>query len=135
VSRVSTYDFLVSLSFCVALMTSACSRSNNLLLGRVEARVGEHVVIVTDCYRTSVPPPQLLKDAEAKPFYRFAPCLDADVVFNGNQLLVNGKSYGSIEQADTVIVDHGVVLVNGMKRQATSGKNVEPNGPPIRRNL
>jgi hypothetical protein len=101
-----------SILFFLALSFAACSKSNNILLGRVEEKVGSHVVIVTDCYKTSVPPSQLLKSASDKPFYRFTPCLDADVVIDGDQLIVNGRSYGAIKQTDTVIVDHGKVLVN-----------------------
>jgi hypothetical protein len=98
--------------FFLALLLGSCSKSNNVLLGRVEEKVGSHIVIVTDCYKTSVPPPQLLKSASDKPFYRFTPCLDADVVIDGDQLIVNGRPYGTIGQADTVIVDHGKILVN-----------------------
>jgi len=98
--------------FCVAFAISSCSKSNNLLLGRVEQTVGKHTIIVTDCYKTTVPPPQLLRSESDKPFYRFTPCLDADVVIDGDQLSVNGISYGAINQSDTVIVDHGRVLIN-----------------------
>jgi hypothetical protein len=98
----------------LALSFGGCSKSNNILLGRVEEKVGSHIVIVTDCFKTSVPPPQLLKSASDKPFYRFTPCLDADVVFDGGQLIVNGRSYGAIKQTDTVLVDHGKVLVNNV---------------------
>jgi hypothetical protein len=98
--------------FCLALTLSSCSKSNNLLLGRVESKVGNHIVIVTDCYKTTVPPPQLLRNESEKPFYRFTPCIDADVVIDGDQLIVNGISYGAINPSDTVIVDHGKVLIN-----------------------
>jgi hypothetical protein len=105
----------VSLMFLfIALSIGACSKSNNILLGRVEEKVGSHIVIVTDCFKTSVPPPQLLRSASDKPFYRFSPCLDADVVIDGDQLIVNGRSYGAIKQSDTVLVDHGKVLVNNV---------------------
>jgi len=100
------------LLICLSAFSIGCSKSNNLLLGRVEEKLGAHLVIVTDCYKTSVPPPQLLKSANDKPFYRFTPCLDADVVIDDNQLIVNGISYGSIGTADTILVDHGKVLVN-----------------------
>ena len=89
------------------LLLSACSRSNNLLLGRVQAQVGSHAVVVTDCYRTSVPPPQRLPDA----VYRFTPCRDADVLIRGDELLVNGQSYGRLNPTDAVRVDHGVVSI------------------------
>ena len=91
-----------------ALWSSACSRSNNLVLGRVEATVGSHRVVVTDCYRTSVPPPEKVEDA----VYRFTPCRDADVVIRGDELVVNGQSYGRIKPGDSILVDHSVVSVN-----------------------
>ena len=93
------------------LLLSACSRSNNLLLGRVEAEVGSHTVVVTDCYRTSVPPPQRLGDAAGRAVYRFTPCRDANVLIRGGELLVNGQSYGRLNPADAVLVDHGVVSI------------------------
>ena len=94
------------------LLLSACSRSNNLLLGRVQAQVGSHTVVVADCYRTSVPPPQRLGDA----VYRFTPCRDADVLIRGDELLVNGQSYGRLNPADAVLVDHGVVSIRRLSR-------------------
>jgi hypothetical protein len=91
-----------------ALWSSGCSRSNNLILGRVEATVGGHRVVVTDCYRTSVPPPEKVEDAA----YRFTPCRDADVLIRGDELVVNGQSYGRIKPRDSILVDHSVVSVN-----------------------
>jgi hypothetical protein len=94
---------------CVlALAGCACSRSNNLLLGRVESPVGGHRVIVTDCYRTTVPPPEKTGASE----YRFTPCRDADVHIRNEVLEVNGRKYGALKPNDTVLVDHGVVSVN-----------------------
>lgn len=108
---------LISRSFllclCAAMLLSACSRSNDLLFGRVEATVGGHTVAVTDCYRTSVPRPQKIEDsADGKPAYRFTPCRDADIVIRGEELVVNGRSYGRLHAGDIVTVDHGKVLVN-----------------------
>ena len=97
---------------CFVLL-SGCSRSNNLLLGRVEAKAGAHRVMVTDCYRTRVAPPERLADtAGGEPAYRFTPCRDADVLISGYELFVNGQSYGQIGPNDSILVDHGVVLVN-----------------------
>jgi hypothetical protein len=93
-----------------AALLSACGRSNNLLLGRVEMEVGGHTVVVTDCYRTSVPPPQQLADL-SRPAYRFTPCRDADVLIRGEELTVNGQSYGRLNPGDDVLVDHGVVKI------------------------
>jgi hypothetical protein len=105
----------VTLATCLAAAwsCSACSRSNNLLLGRVEAAVGGHTVVVTDCYRVSVPGPQKLEETAAgQPVYRFAPCRDAVVLIRGEELVVNGRSYGRIGGNDRVTVDHGRVLIN-----------------------
>jgi hypothetical protein len=98
---------------CAAILCTACSSSNNLLLGRVEATVDGHTVVVTDCYRTSVPPPQQLANtADGKSVYRFMPCRDADVIIRGDTLTVNGKRYGRLNRGDAITVDHGKVLVN-----------------------
>ncbi len=95
-----------------ALTVSACSQSNNLLFGRVQAKVGEHTVIVTDCYRTHVPPPErLTSTANSAPAYRFMPCRDAEVVISADHLMVNGKSYGALKPTDVIVVDHGKVSI------------------------
>jgi hypothetical protein len=85
---------------------AACSRSNSILEGRVEAVVAGHTVVVTDCYRTSVPKPQA--DGSG---VRFTPCKDADVVIRGEHLTVNGKDYGQLAANARVVVDHGKVSV------------------------
>ncbi|MGB7758902.1 MAG: hypothetical protein WBL61_03680 [Bryobacteraceae bacterium] len=90
-----------------ALLLAGCGRSNNLLLGRVEAQVGAHRVVVTDCYRLSVPPPGRSGDGG----YRFTPCVDADIRIELSGLVVNGRSYGAIGPADDILVDHGRVSV------------------------
>jgi hypothetical protein len=95
----------------LAVLLGGCSRSNNLLLGRVEATVGEHTVVVTDCYRTSVPAPEALAGPDGSGF-RFTPCRDANVEIRGGRLIVNGRSYGTIGRRDAITVDHGRVLVN-----------------------
>jgi hypothetical protein len=105
---------LLLLGVCLSLLFSSCSKSNNLLFGRVEAVVGGHKVIVTDCYRIRVPKPQTLDPTpDGKPSFRFMPCRDADVLIRGGELSVNGKSYGRLNDGDTISVDHGRVLING----------------------
>ena len=108
---------------CSAIVFFACGRSNNLLLGRVEATVGGHTVVVTDCYRTSVPPPLKSEDpASGKVTYRFKPCRDADVIIRDEELTVNGQAYGKLTSSDSVTVDHGKVLVNEQAATAAPGK-------------
>lgn len=93
-----------------SMLLAGCGGGNNLLLGRVEARVGTHNVVVTDCYKTSVPPPKTI-EAAAETIYEFAPCRDAVVVIRGAELSVNGQSYGHLKASDGVVVDHGVVSI------------------------
>jgi len=101
------------LLLCAATLISvACSRRNNLLLGRVESPVGAHTVVVTDCYRTSVPGPEQV-EATA---YHYMPCRDADVWIRGEELTVNGKSYGRLNPDDGVLVDHGVVSIEPKRK-------------------
>ncbi len=99
-----------------------CSRSNNLLLGEVEAQVGSHTVRVTDCYRTSVPPPERIAEANGQASYRFMPCRDADIRIRGGELTVNSRSYGRIQDSDAILVDHGVVSVNPPELRAHARK-------------
>jgi ABC-type Fe3+-hydroxamate transport system substrate-binding protein len=107
---------------CAAALLPACSRSNNLVEGRVESKVGTHVVVVTDCYRTSVPAPQKVEATAAgnHETYRFTSCRDADIVITDEALTVNGTPYGRLMPTDTVTVDHGRVLINEREAQAAS---------------
>lgn len=91
---------------------AGCSKQNNLLLGRVETQVGSHTVVVTDCYRTSVPPPQRLADGG----WHYAPCRDADIWIRGERLTVNGREYGPLRAENSVLVDHGVVSIGRAQR-------------------
>ena len=104
----------------IAIATT-CSRSNNLLEGRVQAQVGDYVVVVTDCYRTSVPSSERLDNTpDGQPTYRFAPCRDAVVELRGAELVVNGTSYGAVKPGDAITVDHGRVLINDRAATATT---------------
>jgi hypothetical protein len=97
---------------CLSMvLAAACSRSNNLLLGRVEADLGSHLVVVTDCYRLRVPAPRIEDGASGLPGYRFKPCRDADVLIRGADLFVNARPYGRLRLHDAVLVDHGVVSI------------------------
>ena len=91
---------------CIGLSVLGCSRSNNLLFGRVEAVVAGHTVVVTDCYRTTVPPP-----VQEPTGATFTPCRDAVVVIHSEQLTVNGTAYGPLGRAAKVLVDHGRVSI------------------------
>ena len=70
-----------------ALVLTACSNSNNLLLGEVEAQTGAHRVRVTDCYRTSPPQPVRLADVDGQPAWSYAPCRDANVEIRASELV------------------------------------------------
>lgn len=112
--------FLVG-GLCALLLTT-CGGAHNLLEGRVEANVAGHEVVVTDCYRIHAPI-QYWSDLSGGPdgsaTWRFAPCRDAVVLIQGNQLTVNDVPYGAIAPGDSIVVDHGMVYVNGQLRQST----------------
>ncbi len=105
--QIMSAKYALLLVCCIgAVMTTACTDSNNLLFGEVQATVGTHTVVVTDCYPTTVPPPVKSEDG-----YRFTPCRDADVVIHREMLSVNGRPYGHLNSDDSILVDHGVVSV------------------------
>jgi hypothetical protein len=89
------------------LALSGCSDSNNLLLGRVEATVDNHKIVVTDCYRTEVPPPRKIDETT----WEFMPCRDAAVTIHSGKVTVNGRAYGRLDSGDGVLVDHGRVSI------------------------
>jgi hypothetical protein len=97
------------------LLAAGCSRSNNLLLGRVETSVGGHTVVVTDCYRTKVPDPERLPNGD----FHYMPCQDAEIWIRSEELTVNGTAYGHLGRGDGVLVDHGVVSI---ERRATGAR-------------
>ena len=107
--------FLRVLSILLSsLVMTCCSRSNNLLLGRIETRVGSHQVVVTDCYRTRAPRPTLSRNR-----YIYEPCRDARIVIDGDRLSVNGQDYGQLDPNESVLVDHGVVSTQRKPASAT----------------
>ncbi|MDT7543635.1 MAG: hypothetical protein QOE33_3539 [Acidobacteriota bacterium] len=116
---------IIIAGLCVAALAPACSRSNNLIEGRVESRVGTHAVVVTDCYRTSVPAPQKIEDSSTAGHetYRYTPCRDADVLIQDEELSVNGTAYGRLKQGDSVTVDHGEVLINERAANVAASRN------------
>jgi hypothetical protein len=83
------------------LLAVGCNSSNNMMLGEVRAMLGSHRVRVTDCYRTV--PPVTPMGGEPR-IYRFKPCRDADIAIRGEELLVNGRSYGQLQPNDRVLV-------------------------------
>ncbi len=107
------------LALILCLLLTACSGSNNLLLGTVSADLDAHHIVVTDCYRTEVPPAQKAYDAGV-PIWQFTPCRDAAIEIHGDKLTVNGRPYGHLDPGDGVLVDHGAVSIQhaGLARHA-----------------
>lgn len=95
---------------------AACSSSNNLFRGEVQATAGSHKIVVTDCYRLSVDPPQATTGG-----YRYLPCRDADVEIRGDEAIVNGRSYGRLNPNDSILVDHGAVSIGRAGAQQSKG--------------
>ena len=89
------------------ILIQACGSNNNLFLGEVRATAGSHKIVVTDCYRFSVDPPQTTADG-----FRYTPCRDADVVIRNEEAIVNGRSYGRLKPNDSILVDHGAVSIS-----------------------
>lgn len=92
---------------CTAL--SACNASNNPVVGRVEAQVAGHMVVVSECYTFRYPSVETVGGGETQ---RFAPCKDAIVQIKGQTLYVNGQGYGDLKQGDRIDVRKGKVTIS-----------------------
>lgn len=104
---------LLSALCCIVLaLACTCTRSNNLFLGEVRATAGTHPIVVTDCYRFRVDPPQVTADG-----FRYTPCRDADVAIRNEEAFVNGKFYGRLKPGDSILVDHGAVSIQAEARR------------------
>jgi len=90
------------LAFVVCAGLSACSAANNPVLGRVEADVAGHRVIVANCYTMHVPDVRSSDGGQS-----FAPCKNASVAIKNDMVFVNGESYGQVAQGDIVMVENG----------------------------
>ena len=94
----------------VLLTLAACSRSDNVLLGRVETEINGHRIAVADCYQFfGIPEAKKLGEGS----YEYSPCKGTVVALQGDELFVNGTSYGNLAADDSVTVNHGKVLING----------------------
>ncbi len=101
------------LCLCSAFVFQGCARVEGVLLGRVETKIEDHALVVTDCYR--IGGEQLIETVEKSAevvTYKYAPCRDAVIFIKRGELIANGKSYGMLGKNDAVTVDHGKVLIN-----------------------
>ncbi|MGI8654963.1 MAG: hypothetical protein ACR2LC_07075 [Pyrinomonadaceae bacterium] len=101
------------LCLCSAFVFQGCARVEGVLLGRVETKIEDHALVVTDCYR--IGGEQLIETVEKSAegvTYKYVPCRDAVIFIKRGELIVNGKSYGMLGKNDAVTVDHGKVLIN-----------------------
>jgi hypothetical protein len=78
-----------------------------------------HVSVVPGCQHASTHSyRQYESDGSSKIlFYEFN-CGDTSVRLDGNALYVNGKSYGTLNEGDTIVVNYGNVRVNSTARAA-----------------
>lgn len=108
--RLAAFECGVAGVALLSILSMNCSRSNNLVLGRVTMRFADHNVVVTDCYRTTVPRPAPAAQNDGVLFH-WAPCRDADITIRERDVVVNGRTYGPLMSGDAITVDHGKVLI------------------------
>ncbi len=108
---------------CAAFVFQGCAHVESVLLGRVENKIEDHAIVVTDCYRVGggQAVETIEKSAEGAT-YKYAPCRDAVIFIKRGELIVNEKSYGLLKQHDAVTVDHGKVLINSKEVEQTASK-------------
>ncbi len=86
----------------VCTVLCACSAQNNPLLGRVEAAIDQHQVVVMNCRTNQLPKVQSTVDGDS-----WTPCKGSTVVIKNGLLYVNGESFGQLAPGDRVLVKDG----------------------------
>ena len=78
-----------------------------------------HVTVVPDCQHASTHSERHFEsDGSSKVlFYEFT-CGQTTLRLDGNVLTVNSKSYGSLNDGDTIAINYGSVRVNSTERAA-----------------
>jgi hypothetical protein len=78
-----------------------------------------HIIVVPDCQDAATHSERHYEsDGSSKVlFYEFT-CGQTTMRLDGNALTVNGKSYGSLNEGDTIAVNYRSVRVNSMERAA-----------------
>lgn len=110
--KVKRVTLFVNSCLVFTLFPACNSSQQNALLGKQQATIGGHTIVVTDCYRTDKAQAETVIDDKGATVYRFAPCKDANIEIRNEQLIVNGKSYGQIKAGVSVTLDHHQLLVN-----------------------
>ena len=84
------------------------------------ARYGSHhVSVVPSCQPASTHSERKYEnDGSSKILYYEFNCGDTFVRLDGNALSVNGKSYGTLNEGDTIVVNYGNVRVHSTARAA-----------------
>ena len=128
-SRFRSSRAMVALPFlCVALATQGCSGFR--LLNRDNTVLGAHAVTITPCgWKLENKYGGPVKDERTGKTYHKHSCGETVVIIKDEELVVNGKSYGKLANADdSVKVDGGRVLVNGMVVQAAADTGLAESG-------
>lgn len=110
--KVKRVTLFVNSCLVFTLFPACNSSQQNALLGKQQATVGGHTIVVNDCYRTDKAQAEIVIDDKGATVFRFAPCKDSVIEIRNQQLTINGKSYGQIEAGASVTLDHHQLLVN-----------------------
>jgi ankyrin repeat protein len=105
--------FIAKQKGCTELVTLLERRGSMLGVNQGGSRLGSHLVKVSPACWTNE------SSSSEGGKHRFS-CGDTTVVIDGEKLVVNGQSYGTLKQGDTVDVEQGKVRINA-KEVAASG--------------
>lgn len=105
----------ISLTCILTLLAVACTKNTNSAHELQFAK--HHITIKPQCRGASESEESESDNSGRNDFVSYSyTCGETTVRIHNNSLSVNGKSYGSLNDDDTLIVDHGQVFVNSRAR-------------------
>lgn len=118
----------IFLCLCAMLVFQGCGAFR--VLNKDKTNLGNHQVVITPCgWKLEDKFGGAVKDEQTgKTYYKFS-CGETVVTIKDEELVVNGKAYGKLVNAnDSVKVESGRVLVNGKEVQAIAETALAGNG-------
>lgn len=118
-SSSSIKSFAVLLSLCFIALSAGCHHAASTLVNHGQDVINGHRVTITPCLQSTN---ETLRDKSPEDSLHTMKCGETEVIINNEELIVNGKTYGTLKAGAAVAVDHGKVLVDSTETREVASR-------------